>query len=401
MLGIFCLVASPSLGQTTSTQKSSTTQQPSSQTNTGQSTSGQSSGQQSNVPAEAGGPQGDIGPIATPKKKPEEQAPQQEPKPPRIKNPEGLEDFSLRVNVPLVNVDVGVLTKDGQFVPGLKKENFKVFEDGQEQPVTAFSQTEAPITAVLLSEFASPNWMVNQQYGGSHIRDMLYASYIFVQSLKKEDWIAFETYDMKPTLQVDFTRDKNEVLQSIQRLYFPGFSETNVFDALYDTIDRLEGIEGRKYIIYVGGGIDTFSKLTLDKFLAKLKTTRDITIYCVSTGGAFRAMGADSGAIAGLNFAQADNQLNTFARMTGGRAYFPRFVGEMPAIFQDIAQTIRNQYQVSYHPTNTKQDGSYRKLKVELVGENGGPLKIVDQKGKSLKFQLIYREGYRAKQVVE
>jgi hypothetical protein len=87
--------------------------------------------------------------------------------------------------------------------------------------------------------------------------------------------------------------------------------------------------------------------------------------------------------------------------MTGGRAYFPRFTGEMPDIFRDIAQTIRNQYLISYSPSNSAQDGSYRKIKVELVAENGGPLLIQNEKGKKLKYQLIHREGYRAKQVVE
>jgi VWFA-related protein len=353
-------------------------------------------------PAEAGGPQGETGPVALPKKKPDEAKPAETEKPAKVKNPEGLENYSLRVNVPLVNVDISVITKDGQFIPGLKKENFKILEDGVPQNVTSFQQTEAPITAVMLVEFAQPNFMINQQAGYSSLNDMINASYYFVDSLKKEDWVALISYDMKPQLQQDFTQDKNQILGALHHLQIPGFSETNVFDALYDTIDRLEGIEGRKYIIYIGGGFDTFSKLTLDKILAKVKATRDITIYCVSTGGAFRAIYGDQvGAVQSLNYLQADNQLRTFAAMTGGLAYFPRFVGEFPEIFRDIAQTIRNQYTISYHPSNTKQDGTYRKLKVELQGENGGPLKIQDQKGKAMKFQVIAREGYRAKQVVE
>ncbi len=369
-----------------------------------QNSSSQSKPQQQPQPdtPAAGGPQGDIGPIAVPKKKPEEEKPQ--PKPEKVKNPEGLEDFSIRVNTQLVNVDVSVLTKDGQFIPGLKKENFRVFEDGVEQKIERVSQTEAPITAVMLLEFANPNRFANKQVSYDQLYDMLNASYLFVQSLKPEDYVSVISYDIKPTIRTDFTQDKRQVLGALGQMRIPQFSETNLFDALYDTIDRIEGIEGRKYIVLICSGYDSFSKLTLDKIYNKVKATRDITIYAVGTGGAIRARcpGCFSDRYGGeMDFLQADNQLKTFAAMTGGRAYFPRFVGEMPDIFRDVAQTIRNQYLVSYRPSNQAQDGSYRKIKVELGGENGGPLLIQDQKGKKLKYQVIARDGYRARTEVQ
>src|SRR5262249_48388226 len=112
------------------------------------STQNQSSG------GEAGGPTGDIGPIAIPKKK-TEQPPPREVATPTPQKIEGMGNFSMHVSAQLVNVDVGVLTKDGMFVPGLKKENFRVLEDGVPQTVTMFNQTQAPITAVMLVEFAS------------------------------------------------------------------------------------------------------------------------------------------------------------------------------------------------------------------------------------------------------
>jgi VWFA-related protein len=209
---------------------------------------------------------------------------------------------------------------------------------------------------------------------------------------------------MKPQILVDFTQDKRSIAGALNTLRIPGFSETNLFDALYDTLDRVDGIEGRKYIILISSGLDTFSKLTYDKILNKVKATQNVTIYAVGTGRAAReyydARGA-MGSIARLDYLQADNQMSTFAKMTGGMAYFPRFEAEFPEIFRDIAQTIRNQYTIAYHPTNAKQDGSYRKLKVELVDETGAPLKVQDQKGKAVKYQVIARDGYRAKQVVE
>jgi hypothetical protein len=73
----------------------------------------------------------------------------------------------------------------------------------------------------------------------------------------------------------------------------------------------------------------------------------------------------------------------------------------LPGIFHDIAADIRNQYVLAYHPTNAKLDGTYRKLKVELVAPGGGPLKVKDQKGKDVKVQIVAREGYTAKHTVE
>jgi hypothetical protein len=105
--------------------------------------------------------------------------------------------------------------------------------------------------------------------------------------------------------------------------------------------------------------------------------------------------------MANMSFLQGDNEMRTFASLTGGRWYHPRFEGEFPEIFRDIAADIRNQYVIAYHPSNNKQDGSYRKLKVELIAPNGEPLKVKDQKGKALKFDIIAREGYTAKHEVE
>jgi VWFA-related protein len=156
--------------------------------------------------------------------------------------------------------------------------------------------------------------------------------------------------------------------------------------------------------VLISSGRDTFSRLTYDKILNKIKNTQNITIYAIGTGQAAReyydARGA-MGPLSRLDYLQADNEMNTFAKLTGGYAYFPKFQAEMVDDLREIGQDIRNQYTIAYHPTNTKQDGTYRKLKVELVAPDGGPLKIVDQRNKNLKYQIIAREGYKAKQVVE
>jgi VWFA-related protein len=343
-------------------------------------------------PPEAGGPQNDVGPYVVPKKK-EEPPPPAPEKPKKIEN---MPDYSITVSVPLVNLDVLVTTKDGQTIPGLKKENFKIMEDGAPQQIANFNQSEAPITAALLIEYASTNI--------SYMYDALNASYTFASGLKKDDWVAVVSYDMNPKILVDFTQDKRAIMGALNMLRIPGFSERNLFDALFDTVDRCDRIQGKKYVILVSSGRDTFSRVTLDQIIKKLKSTKDVTIYAISIGWQWReqmeARGR-AGAITQVDWLQADNQLNTFAHLTGGRAYFPRFQGELPEIFHDVAADIRNQYSISYHPTNAKLDGTYRKLKVELQAPDGGPLKVHDQKGKDVKYIVYAREGYTAKHSVE
>jgi len=353
------------------------------------------------VPADAGGPGNDIGPYAIPKKTPDAAPPP--PPPPATPNKiEGMPDYSIKVNVPLVNVDVMVTLKNGQFVPGLKKDNFRIFEDGSPQQISNFSVSQAPITAVLLTEFGDTNYAFMVQ--------ALQASYAFVNTLKKDDWVAVSYYDMQPHILVDFTQDKRALVGALNTLRMAGFSETNEFDALYDTLDRLDRVEGKKYVILVSTGIDTFSRITLDKIYKKIKDTKDVTIFAISVGGIIRimyeaqgrepprGMGIHAGQ---MDYLQADNEMRTFAAMTGGRAYFPRFTAELPELFADISNDIRNQYSLAYHPSNSKLDGTYRKLKVQVVAPDGGPLKVRDQKGKDQKIEVVARDGYTAKHTVD
>jgi VWFA-related protein len=353
------------------------------------------------VPAEAGGPTDNVGPYAIPKKKTEDAPP---PPPVTPKKVDDLPDYSLKVNVPLVNVDVMVTTKNGQFVPGLKQENFKVSEDGVPQQLRHFGVSQAPITAVLLVEFAATNYVFMIQ--------ALQASYAFVNSLRKDDWIAVAYFDMQPHILVDFTQDKKAAYGALNQLQIPGFSETNIFDALYDTLDRLDRVEGKKYVILVTTGVDTFSRLTYDKILKKVKDTKDVTIFPISVGFIIREMcdvnpaycrGAHGMGIpvGRMDYLQGDNEMRTFASMTGGRAYFPRFEGELPELFGDISEDIHNQYTLSYSPTNTKLDGTYRKLKVQVIAPDGGPIKVRDQKGKDVKIEVVSRDGYTAKHTVD
>jgi VWFA-related protein len=351
--------------------------------------------------SDSGGPTGDQGPIVVPKKKPqpEDTAPPPAPAAPKIKTPQGMPPVTLHVEVPEVTVDVGVLLeKTHQFVPGLKPANFRIYEEGQEQKVIGFKRVEAPITALMICEFAATNY--------HFLYDMRNAAFAFAEQLRPQDYVALMTFDMRTQIVTDFTQDKRQLLQDINSLRIPGFSERNVFDALYEGLDRVSRIDGQKYIILIASGRDTFSKITLDKILDKVKKTPDVTIFTISTGAVARIMsegrgGGMGGQIREMDYLQADNQMQTWSRMTGGMFFAPRFVAELPDDFNVINQAIRSKYELIYHPSNSKQDGSFRRIRVELVDDEGHPLKMQDEKHKPLKYDLIVRDGYRAKQVVE
>jgi VWFA-related protein len=312
-----------------------------------------------------------------PSQQPQQQQDQQQP------------GYSIAVTVPIVNVDVVVTDNDGNYLNGLKKENFRITEDGKPQSITNFATGEAPITVVVLVEYS------RFAYGWYLYNARSWAD-VFLHQLKPNDWVALASFAMRPNVEVDFTHNVRDIEQGLVTMTMPTFTESCIFDALIDTMDRLRDVKGKKAILVLASGVDTFSRATLNDTLQKMKET-DISIF--SVGVAEQAqMTAEVQSAGGtsLTYLQAQNQLRTFAQMTGGRAWFPRFDGEIPGIMADVAGSLRNQYSLAYSPTNTSNDGKYRKIKVELVAPDGSPLVVNDQKGKKVKYQVYARQGYQA-----
>jgi VWFA-related protein len=336
--------------------------------------------------------QGKPGPITPPTQQPKPQQPPQQPqqKPPqqpREKPPE----YTLTVETRVVNVDVVVTDDNGNPIPGLKKENFKILDDNVPQTITNFAPTDAPITVVVLMEFS-------QLYYGWFAYTGQYWTYSFLSHLKPEDWVALVTFDLRPHILVDFTRNKMEVKDALQSLYFPGFREADLYDAVLDTLDRLKNVKGKKAILLIASGLNTFSRHNLDNVLDRLKET-ETTIFSVGVARPLFEYADNRGMLGDiqrLDFLQAENQMGAFARLTGGRAWFPRFDGELPGIFDQVAASLRSQYSLAYTPSDHPNDGKYHKIKVELIARNGQKLVIVDQRKKKVKYRIYAREGYMA-----
>jgi VWFA-related protein len=165
----------------------------------------------------------------------------------------------------------------------------------------------------------------------------------------------------------------------------------------------LDGVKGRKTLVLIASGLNTFSHMNFDQLKKKISQTQDITIFSVNMSWALEEYLDEMGmtGAAQMPLLQGANEMRYFASATGGRYYQPRFQGGFPDVFKDISADVRSQYMLSYVPTNKKLDGTERKVKVELVAPDGKPLQLVDPKGKKLKFALDYRDSYTARHVVE
>jgi Ca-activated chloride channel family protein len=356
------------------------------------------------LPAQDEGPKKDVGEtVAKPRKKDAPDADQ--PKIPSKLSNKNKADLppeapSFKVDTSVVSVDVAVLDNKGHFIPGIPRGNFRILEDNVPQQIANFTMGEAPMTVCMLIEFSNRF----QRYWTETWYQTLTASYGFLQTLKQEDYVAVIAYDMRSEILSDFSTDKTKAYEAMQRLRIAGFSESNMYDALVDTEQRMSGIEGRKAIVLIASGIDTFSKLTFDKARRAIQEG-GVPIYAIGLMQAMReyldARGA-MGSMQRMDFLQADNQMRTFAKETGGMSFFPRFYGEFPSIYQAIQQSLRNQYSLAYAPTNVAHDGKFRKIKVELVNPaTNEPLRVTDEKGKPVKYQIIAKAGYNAPREVE
>lgn len=311
------------------------------------------------------------------------------PQPPPAQGGQKIPGPAISVETALVNLDVLVTDEDGLVLAGLKKDNFRILDDGKAQTITYFELTGAPITIVMLME-----------YSGSAYDYFAYkaASWgsTFLNHLESHDYIAIVTYDIKPTVRVDFTRNKALAQQTLSTLSYPLLHEANMYDAMIDTLDRLERVKGKTAILLISTGANTMSHSSLDETLRRIKES-GVTIFSVGVAEYeyLVAEGQLSGG-ASISYAQSKNQLQTFARLTGGTAWFPRFEGEIPDIFRNVATILRSQYRIGFSPANLAHDGRYHKLKVEIVRPDGSPLIVTNPKGKRRKTIVYAREGYTA-----
>ena len=294
---------------------------------------------------------------------------------------------TVSVNVDMVSLQALVTDSNGNVLTGLGPENFTIYEDGVKQEITHFSPVEASVTVVMLVEFSKRIELF--------LDDVYNAMYGFVKTLRPGDWTAVVGYDMHTTIFNDFTQDQQEIYKSLRQFTFPAWNESNISDAVVETIDRTQELEGKTAILLIGSGLDTFSRHTYDQALNACKDA-NASIFAIGIGRWARDYLDARGYISNstnMDFLMGDNRLKSFADYTGGGAWFPRYSTELPDIFNQISKSLRSQYNLGYVSTNKKRDGKFRKLKVEVQTD------LKDKKGKPLKLKIVTRKGYTAKSI--
>ena len=307
------------------------------------------------------------------------------PPPPRLKPtptptpPETLDEGDIvRINAELVELHVRVIDRNNRPINNVRQNEFRVFEDGVPQTIESFSREEVPISYGLAVDTSASL--------RTQIQSVIDAAKTIVNSNKPGDetfLVTFISSDKIETKQ-DFTSNKEALMDELENLYVEG-GQTAVIDAVYLSAEHVATYQKgdasdrrRRALIVITDGEDRNSFYKQEQLFARLRE-EDVQIFVI---GFINELDKDSGLIRKSPREKAVNLINKLASETGGRAFFPESVAELPQIANEIVRDMRTQYVIAYNPTNKTQDGSYRAIKV-----------TVDQPSDSEKRIALTRTG--------
>jgi Ca-activated chloride channel family protein len=268
--------------------------------------------------------------------------------------------------------------KKKEVVQCFSKDDFIVLEDGVPQDITFFTdeKTNPPVYVGVLMD-TSPSTAGKMTFSKRAASDFLYT----VVRLRKDKG-AFMTFDNEVNLIQDFT-DKLDLLdKAVDRVKKVG-SQTALYDAIYQfTEEKLRSAPGRRVIVVITDGDDTFSRADLNDAIDIAQRT-ETTIFGISTKEAF--LGAVPGVEAGTVKDRGDKYLTRLCEETGGEAFFSGDMGALERAFTNISRELQSQYIITYRPANQSYDG--RKRKIEVVFKN---------KENADKFRIRSKSEYRS-----
>ncbi len=273
---------------------------------------------------------------------------------------------AIRVTVNRVNVGVIVTGMDGNFVDGLHREDFRIFDNGVEQPITDFLSVADPAQVLLLIESGPAVVFL----GKEHVR----AAEKLLSGLSPDDRVAIAGYSREPDLLLDFTADKPTARYALDNLNFMlGFAQLNLSSSLASAVDWLGTSPGKKSIVVLSTGVDTTPDSKWQAIRQKLETS-DVRILAVSLSSDFRKPTKHKltreekkdRAFLKEGFAAADQSLRELTRITGGRVYFPKYQKDFDRAYAEIAQLIRHEYSLAFTPP--AHDGQIHSIEVKVKG---------------------------------
>jgi Ca-activated chloride channel family protein len=270
------------------------------------------------------------------------------------------------------------VTQGDKLIGGLRQENFRLYEDGQSREFR-LAEPEQPISIALLVEYS--------QSSSLYFDDIQAAVQWFVKEAPEGNWYALATFSKDMEIQVDFTKLVGRITEAFFEPGGPLWNEVNTFDAVDEMLDTLGRLPGRRVLIVVGSGLDTFSERTLDRIQKRIQSTSsNVTVYAVGAGSLLRGTYEPYlSASARMSLLQAQSFMRTLADESGGEAWFPNFQAAYPDVMRSIMQDIAFQYRLVYVP-QIPRDGKFHKIKVEAF-------QIVNDKRQN--FKVSARKGWR------
>jgi Ca-activated chloride channel homolog len=293
----------------------------------------------------------------------------------------------------IVTMKLIVDDPNGYFRPNIRPENFAVYEDGVRQKNVTVEVDHSPVSVALLMEFGGRYHELTKILG----KDVATVGRQLLDVVGRDDKIAIFKYDANVETLVNFNQS-HDVLDSVfNRLTAPGFSEANFYDALLGTLDQMKNVPGRKAIIVISSGIDTFSKTTYQEVLRAAQVS-STPIYSIGLGRMMQQEAyiyGDNAPFARVDWNGAERQLEELAKVSGGRAYILDSNLDSPAIYDDIMENLRVRYVISYVSSNPAASGPPRKIRVELIdSKTAKPLTVLDSNGRSIPASVFLQESY-------
>jgi VWFA-related protein len=273
---------------------------------------------------------------------------------------------TIRVNVDRVNVGVIVTDHSGRFVEGLHREDFRIFDNGIEQPLTGFAAIEEPAQVLLLIEAGPAVYLLEEGH--------LQAALALLNGLSNGDRVAVVKYAEGPATLLDFTADKQAAVAAFGQLRFNlGFGSLNLSASVSKVLEWLSSVQGKKTIVLLATGVDTSSSNESGRVMQQLKAG-DVRLLAVSLAGDLqnpqpgnkkKSSATDSNKTT-QQFEQANQLLKRMAESTGGHAYFPWNTKEFNSVYAEIAQLVRHEYSLAFAPP--AHDGIVHAITVQVVG---------------------------------
>jgi Ca-activated chloride channel homolog len=290
-----------------------------------------------------------------------------------------------------VTVTLSIEDPDGVFIPNLRPENFVVHEDGVRQKQATVDVDHASVTLSIVLEGGSRYLELNNLLTS----EIPYVSRPLSDALLPSDRVGVFSYADHVQTLVDFGQPRDRLNDVISQFTVRGFSEAKLYDALVDVLHRTAPLPGRKAVLLISTGLDTFSHTSFEDLLAEAQRST-MPVYCYGLAGTVkRTLVVPAGPLAKIDWDRASTRLKALSKATHGRTYLRDADLDAAAVYDDMLDDLRVRYVIKYVSSNPGATGHVRTVKVTLVDPlTGGPLRIVDSAGKAVTAKINLQGSY-------